>query len=98
MRLFNASTCSAYWLQHPTTRPALRLWVKRMQAETYANMDDVRIAFASSRPLNGERVRFEIGSHRLIVAFDFRIRAAYIKFLGTHAAYDRIDALTVEDF
>jgi len=45
-------------------------------------------------------VRFEIavGNYRLIAAFDFRRQIAFVKFLGTHAEYDKIDALTVSQF
>lgn len=50
--------------------------------------------------LNDERVRFEVrdGYYRLVVAFDFRRKIAFVKFVGTHAEYDRIDALTVSQF
>ena len=50
--------------------------------------------------LNGERVRFEIagGDYRLVVAFNFTRQIAYVKFIGTHAEYDRVDALTVSCF
>lgn len=43
---------------------------------------------------------FEIagGNYRLIAAFDFRGRAVFVKFIGTHAEYDRIDAMTVSQF
>lgn len=63
-------------------------------------MNDIQAAFPKSVVLNGERVRFEVagGNYRMIVAFDFTRRALYIKFLGTHAEYDRIDALTVSQF
>jgi mRNA interferase HigB len=54
----------------------------------------------NAKILNGERARFEIagGNFRLIVAFDFGRSIAFIKFIGTHAEYDRIDALTVSLF
>jgi hypothetical protein len=44
--------------------------------------------------LNRERVTFEIvgGNYRVIVAFDFRRQIAFVKFIGTHAQYDSIDA------
>jgi mRNA interferase HigB len=50
--------------------------------------------------LNGERVRFEIagGAYRLIAAIDFRLGIVFVKFIGSHAAYDRIDALTVSKY
>ena len=60
-------------------------------------MDDVRLAAPNAKILNGERARFEVagGNFRMVVAFDFGRRVAFIKFIGTHAEYDRIDALTV---
>jgi mRNA interferase HigB len=50
--------------------------------------------------LNRERVRFEIagGNYRLVVAFDFRRQIAFVKFIGSHAQYDKIDALNVSQF
>jgi mRNA interferase HigB len=50
--------------------------------------------------LGGGRARFEVagGNYRLVVAFDFRRQAAFIKFIGTHAGHDRVDALTVSLF
>ena len=50
--------------------------------------------------LNDERVRFEIagGNYRLIAAFDFRRQIAFVKFVGTHAEYDRVNALTISQF
>jgi mRNA interferase HigB len=38
------------------------------------------------------------GNHRLVAAFDFRRQIAFVKFVGTHAEYDRIDAMTVSQF
>jgi mRNA interferase HigB len=35
---------------------------------------------------------------RLVVAFDFRRQVAFVKFIGTHAEYDRIDALSVSQY
>jgi mRNA interferase HigB len=50
--------------------------------------------------LNRERARFEVagGNYRLVVAFDFRRQVAFVKFIGTHAEYDRIDALSVSQY
>ncbi|RJF78803.1 type II toxin-antitoxin system HigB family toxin [Rhodopseudomonas palustris] len=57
-------------------------------------------AAPKSKVLNRERVRFENagGNFRLIAAFDFRRQVAFVKFIGTHAEYDRVDALTVSQF
>ncbi len=63
-------------------------------------MYDVQAAAPSAKVLNRERVRFEVvgGNYRAVVAFDFRRQIAFVKFLGTHAEYDKIDALTVSQF
>ncbi len=63
-------------------------------------MDDIRAAAPNVKILNGERARFEIagGNFRLVVAFNFAAQIAFVKFIGTHAEYDRIDALTVAQF
>jgi mRNA interferase HigB len=63
-------------------------------------MDDVRRAVPKAKVLNRERVRFEVagGNYRMIATFDFRRQIVFIKFLGTHADYDSIDALTVTMF
>jgi len=63
-------------------------------------MDEVQRAAPKSKVLNRERVRFEVagGNYRVVVAFDFRRQVAFVKFIGTHAEYDRIDALTVSQY
>ena len=63
-------------------------------------MDDIRRAAPKSKVLNRDRARFEVagGDYRLIAAFDFRRQIAFVKFVGTHADYDAIDALTVARF
>ena len=60
-------------------------------------MDDVQAAAPKAKVLNRERARFEIagGNYRLVVAFDLRRQIAFVKFVGTHAEYDRVDGETV---
>ena len=71
-----------------------------VKSARWASMNDVRAAFVKCKVLSRERARFEIagGNYRLIVAFDFQRQVAFVKFLGTHPEYDRVDALTVAEF
>lgn len=100
MRLIAQSTLAAFAESHPQTAAALMHWRTVTKAATWTSGTDVQAAFSKAKVLNGERVRFEIagGDFRLIVAFDFARSIAFVKFIGTHAEYDRIDALTVNQF
>lgn len=97
MRVIARSTLVDFWSKHPETKVALERWHKRVRAAHWTSTDEVQSAAPKSKALNRERVRFEVagGNYRLVVAFDFRRQAAFVEFIGTHAAYDRADALTV---
>jgi mRNA interferase HigB len=66
-------------------------------AREFRSMTEVQAEFRKAKVLDATRVRFEIagGNYRLIASFHFRRGIVYVKFLGTHAEYDRIDAFTV---
>jgi mRNA interferase HigB len=83
--------------RHPDARLSLTVWRKRVIAAKWGSMADIQAAFPKAKVLDGERARFEIqgGDFRLIAAFDFTRQIAFVKFIGTHAEYDKIDALTV---
>jgi len=100
MRLIAQSTLAAFAERHPQALASLLHWRRVVKAAEWKAVADVQAAFSKAKALNGERVRFEIagGDFRLIAAFDFRRSIAFVKFVGTHAEYDKIDALTVNFF
>lgn len=100
MRLIARSTLVAFGEKHPETRASLAHWTSVAKAASWANVSEVQASFSKAKALNGERVRFEVagGDYRMVVAFDFPRGIAFVKFIGTHAEYDRIDALTVSRF
>jgi mRNA interferase HigB len=100
MRMIARSTLVAFWERHPETKASLTHWQNVTKAADWKSVNDVQAAFSKAKALNGERVRFEVagGDFRLIVAFDFRRAIAFVKFIGSHADYDRIDALKVTQF
>lgn len=96
MRIVSQSTLIAFATAHPKTRPSVERWRKLIKAAKWSSANDVRAA-TGAVILNGERAKFEVagGNYRMIVAFNFKHQIAFIKFLGTHAEYDKIDPLTV---
>lgn len=100
MRIIARSTLLAYATDHPEIQGDLNRWFALARRANWKTTAEVLGTFPRAKTLNAERIRFPIhgGDYRLIVAFDFQRQAAFIKFLGTHAEYDRVDALTVEQF
>lgn len=89
-----------FWGRHPEARVSLERWHTLVRAAQWTCMDEVQKAAPKAKVLDRERVRFEVagGNYRVVAAFDFRRQIAFVKFIGTHAEYDRIDALTVSQF
>ena len=100
MRVIAKSVLVRFYEQHPETRASLERWHAVLKAASWASMQDVQDAAPKAKVLNRDRARFEVagGNYRLIVAFDFGRQVAFIKFLGSHAEYDKIDALSVSQF
>jgi mRNA interferase HigB len=100
MRVIARTTLVDFSSKHPEAKIALERWCRLVKAARWSSMDEVSRAAPKCKALNCERARFEIagGNYRLVVAFDFRRQAALVKFIGAHAEYDRVDALTISRF
>lgn len=100
MRIIARNKLVEFWTRHPAAEPSLRHWHEVAAAAAWRSPLEVVADFSKAKSLNGERVRFEVagGDFRMVVAFDWDRGIAFVKFLGTHAEYDRIDALTVSLF
>jgi mRNA interferase HigB len=100
MRVIARNALVGFWGEHPETRVSLERWYKLVRAANWMSTDEVQRAAPRAKVLNRERVRFEIagGNYRLVAAFDFRRQIAFVKFIGTHAEYDRVDVLTASQF
>jgi mRNA interferase HigB len=100
MRVIARRVLVDFWGEHPEAKVSLERWYVLVRAARWTSTDEVRKSAPKAKVLNRERVRFEVagGNCRLVTAFDFQRQIAFVKFIGTHAEYDRIDALTVTQF
>lgn len=100
VRIIARNRLVAFWTRRPETEASLRHWHEIAVAASWGSPLDVVADFSKAKSLNGERVRFEVagGEYRMVVAFDWRRSIAFVKFIGGHAEYDRIDASTVNLF
>lgn len=99
MKVVAVSTLRSYWERHPDSEHPLKAWYDEAKAAAWRGPQDIKNTYASASFVGSNRVVFNIkgNNYRLVVAVAYRFQAVYIKFIGTHAEYDKVDAATVED-
>lgn len=97
MRLIKVAPLREFWERHPDAKQPLMAWVADVRAANWVGPNDLKSSYANASIIGNERVVFNIrgNNYRLIVAICYRTQIVLVKFIGTHAAYDRIDAETV---
>ncbi|WP_420224854.1 type II toxin-antitoxin system HigB family toxin [Pigmentiphaga litoralis] len=98
MRVIAVSTLRLFWQQHPDAEQSLRAWFDEAVKADWTQPADIKAHYRNASILKNRRVVFNIkgNDYRLIAAVAYRLGVVYIKFVGTHAEYDKIDAETVE--
>lgn len=98
MRVIAISTLREFWEDHPDAEQPIKAWVDEASQATWSQPADIKAQYRSASILKNRRVVFNIkgNDYRLIVAIAYRLGIAYVKFIGTHAEYDKIDAETVD--
>ena len=93
MRVIAISTLRGFWTVHPDAELPLREWYVRVCRAQWCSFADIRNDFNSVDYVGNQRYVFNIkGNHyRLVVAIKFIPKLAYIRFVGTHGDYERID-------
>jgi mRNA interferase HigB len=78
-------------------KSALDSWFQEARQADWKNPADVVKAYANASIVGSDRVVFNIqgNDYRLVVAIHYRLRIVFIKWLGSHAEYDKIDVKTV---
>ncbi len=102
MRVIAKKTLIEYWTKHPDTKhpdteQPLRAWHNEVTKASWETPQDIKNQYASASFLSNNRVVFNIrgNNHRLVVGIAYQLGVLYIKFVGTHAEYDKINANTI---
>ena len=99
MRIIAVSTLKEFWARpgRGDAEQPLRAWVRIVRAADWSKPTDVRAMFRSADILPGGRVIFDIGGnkYRLVAAVHYRGKRVYVRFMGSHREYDKIDVETV---
>lgn len=79
-------------------KAALDAWFHEAKQARWKNSTEVKEHYRNASIVGAERVVFNIkgNDYRLVAAIDYRRGIVFIKWLGTHLDYDKIDARTVK--
>lgn len=100
MRIIAKRTLREFWEHDPSyldCKGPLEAWHALVAQADWKTPSDVKHQFRQASLLKGNRVVFNIAGnkYRLVVKINYPHGVAYIRFVGTHAQYDQIDAETV---
>jgi mRNA interferase HigB len=97
MHIVSLKTLRLFWEIHPDAEQPLRAWYTIARRAQWRPPTDVRAAYGSASFVGNNRIVFNIkgNDYRLIVLTEYSKGRLFIRFVGTHADYDRIDASTI---
>lgn len=97
MRIIARRTLREYWEQHPRAEQPLKAWFREAAASDWASPEDVKRRYRHASILRKNRVVFNIGGnkYRLVVQINYDFKIIYIRFMGSHAAYDKVNPETI---
>lgn len=98
MKIIAVKALRDFWEMHPAAEQPIKAWFDEVKRASWQGPADIKARYRNASFLHERRVVFNIkgNDYRLIVAVAYQIGVVYIKFLGTHAEYDKVNALTVE--
>ena len=97
MHIIALSTLREFWENHPDAERPLKAWYAIASRAQWKNPGHVKQDYPTASILENNRIVFNIkgNAYRLIVAFHYDKGRGFIRFVGIHADYDRIDARTI---
>ena len=97
MRVIALRTLRESWQRHPQAEGPLRAWHAMASRADWQTPTDVKRDYPHASFLAGNRVIFNIKGNdfRLVAAIHYGRGLVYVRFVGTHAEYDRVDAATI---
>jgi len=97
MRIISRCRLVEFWEVHPDAEQPLRAWYTETKKASWNSPAEIKEIYRSVSILSNNRVVFNIkgNTYRLIVVVEYSQGKMFIRFVGTHAEYDRIDATSI---
>lgn len=97
MQIISRRILREFWEKHPDAAIPLQTWFHDVERATCASPADIKAVYRNASFVAKNRVVFNIkgNRYRLVVVVIFQHGVVYIRFIGTHEEYDRIDVTTI---
>ncbi|MBC7694158.1 MAG: type II toxin-antitoxin system HigB family toxin [Burkholderiales bacterium] len=98
MNIYNKGTIVEYYTNHPDCKNTLEKWYHDVLTKEWKKPNSVTKDFNKARTIKNNRAIFEINGndYRLIAELNYEKGWVFIKFIGTHAEYDKVDSETID--
>ena len=97
MRIIKEQTIKQFAEEHPESKVALQVWVRVVKCSRWTCFADIKNDFNSADAVGNQHYVFNImgNKYRIVAVIKFTIGFMYIRFIGTHNEYDKIDSKTI---
>ncbi|MDQ3842390.1 MAG: type II toxin-antitoxin system HigB family toxin [Bacteroidota bacterium] len=97
MRVIAKKILREFWEKHSDCEQQLKAWYQEASKAEWKSTKIIKADYPSASFLNDNRIVFNIkGNHyRLVVRVNYEYQMVWIRFIGTHAEYDKIDATKI---
>lgn len=99
MRIIAFRTLREFWEkpEYADSEISLRSWYHEAKSAEWKNSNEIKQQYKNASIVGNGRVVFNIkgNAYRLVVSIDYQFKVIFVRFIGTHKQYDKIDAKTV---
>ena len=97
MHVIAKRTLREFWEKHPGAEQPLKAWHNMARSATWHTPTDIKAQFRNASFVANNRVVFNIAGnkYRLVVVVRYRIQRIFVRFIGTHQEYDKINVSEV---
>jgi mRNA interferase HigB len=99
MRIIAFRTLREFWEkpEYADSEGSLRSWYHDAKNSDWKNSNELKQYYQSASIIGEGRIVFNIkgNTYRLVVSVDYEFQVIFIRFIGTHKQYDKIDAKTI---
>jgi len=94
MRIFSRKILREFWEKHPDAQNPLQTWYLDVKHTNWEKSSDIKVVYQTASFLKNNRIIFNIkgNTYRIVIVVHYKNGDVFIRFVGTHSEYDRIDA------